>query len=178
MEKALTWGQWGRKLRLVALLIALAGGGAAHAGKLAEGFRGLPFGDQAALDEEPMPGCTAYPETGFRWVCNTTIGEVPVVVSYAVLEGLFIGVTIRAEGYTHASTLLATLKQAYGPGSRRHDWDTDALADRNWQDGTVAATWEYNEFSKTATVSIFDLAAYAEAEKREKKRAADGVDDL
>ena len=150
----------------------------AQAGKLADGFRGLPFGDAAFLDQPPHDGCATSPDESSKWTCSTTIGKVPVVVNYVVMEGLYVGVQITTEGHTNASELLSTLTQAYGRARRTHDWDDSSMGDRMWFDGVVVCSWNWNQYSDLAEVYIIDRDVYAEAEKRQSDRAAQGVGDL
>lgn len=149
----------------------------AHAG-LSDGFRGLAFGDAAVLESAPIQGCARSSEEGVVWECQTTIGEVSVVVKYAAMEGLFCGVAIEVNGYTNASSLMATFKSAYGPGVQQHDWDDSALAGRFWKDGDVLAGWTYNEFSGDGMMTMFSAPVHDEVERRKKARAAGGVEDL
>lgn len=163
---------------LILLIATMAIAGTAHAGKLADGFRGIPYGDAAALEAPPMSTCGSSLDPAVKWVCTATIGEVPVTVSYAVMEGLYVGVMIKVSGYVHASELLATLQQAYGRGTKDHDWDSDAMADRKWLDGTVAAAWSWNQFSDEGEFIILDIEQHDLAELRKNERAKSGVDDL
>lgn len=163
---------------LLCLLAVLVLAGQAHAGKLADGFRGHPFGDAAFLEEPPDDNCMSNPETGVRWTCQTSIGDVPVSVSYMVLEGLYIGVLITTEGYTHASNLLTTLQQAYGPGRKKHDWDTDSMGDRLWMDGNVFGVWEWNKYSGEGKITLMANDVYLRSQELQKSRTSTGVNDL
>lgn len=149
----------------------------AHA-DLADGFRGIPFGDAVVIAEAPIEGCRADSEIGVRWRCDTTIGDVPVVVRYMEMEDVYVGVVVVVEGYSSALTLLGTLRNAYGSGERKHDWDHGDLAARNWSDGDVMATWDWNKYSNVGTLSYFSISAYTLMEKRRAARTASGVGDL
>ena len=150
----------------------------AQAGKLADGFRGHPFGDASFLEEPPDDNCMANPETGVRWSCQTTIGDVPVSVAYMVMETLYVGVVITTEGYTNASNLLTTLQQAYGPGRKTHDWDTDSMGDRLWADNNVFGSWEWNKYSAKAQMTIMARDVYLNAQELQKARTSAGINDL
>ena len=68
------------------LYLALLAFPTAQAGKLAEGFRGLPFGDPAPLAAAPLEGCQKAPEPTVAWSCPSTIGAVPVSIAYMAVS--------------------------------------------------------------------------------------------
>lgn len=150
-----------------------------HAGKLADGFRGHPYGDPSWLDDEaPGDSCVKEPEESVPWKCSDKIGETPVDISYVVMEGLYVGVLITTDGFTNATNLLATLKAAYGNGIKVNDWDDSSLADLMWKDREVYASFKYNQFSGRTEVYISAMSVYNEAEALRKARAAQGAGDL
>ena len=121
----------------------------ALAGKLADGFRGVPFGPDSVIAAAPLPECHTSTEEGVKWACNTTIGDHSVQVAYMADEGLFYAVMLLGEGYAVAEGLMRIFRSAYGPGSLTKSYNTESepLADRIWRDGPVWASWEYNQFS-------------------------------
>ena len=161
-------------LYLIAMMVMPA-----HAGKLAEGFRGLPYGDASVLDTAPMENCRPDTELAVRWFCPTQIGEAEVTVAYMVKEGLYFGNVIATpKSYKDAHALHTILIEAYGKGAKTHEWDHGALADRTWRDGTVYAGWSYNQYTHIGQVILFDLDKQTEVKKRQAEKAQKSVDDL
>lgn len=150
----------------------------AHAGKLAEGFRGLSFGPADVLSEAPMDGCLANTEVGVRWSCPTTIGGVPVTANYMVQTDVFVSVLINVEGYANATKYRAVLEAAYGPGRPQKPYAKGGMDDWAWQDGSVYATFSYNRFTDRVTSIIFDMTKADEAKARAAKAAAEATGDL
>jgi len=136
----------------------------AQAGKLADGFRGLPFGDASVVADKPLDDCQPGGLDGLLWVCTSTIGSTPVSVSYMGSDGLFSGVYITAEGSQHRAPLLAVLQGAWGDGL-----DGGHRIDRLWRDGSVLATYKHNKYSGQTTVVLFDQKV---SEKQKKMAAA------
>ena len=145
----------------------------AEAGKLAEGFRGRPFGDAAWLATAPMEGCQKAPEPTVAWLCPTTIGTVPVCAAYLVDEGVFMGVFIQAKGWAEKVELLATLKAAWGPGK-----DAAPRLEGFWIDGDVLAGMDYNRYSDGIQVTISSKAAEDLVKRRKAARVAGAAGDL
>jgi len=160
-------------VRLTTILLALLASDTAQAGKLAEGFRGLQFGDVAVLDQQPLPDCAANPEPGVRWSCNTTVASVPVRAHYMADEGLFHGVMLQAKGSQQLAQLQAALTAAWGAGR-----DGGYRLDRLWQDGDTVASLSHNRYSYAITVMMQDRAVAAQIEQAKAKRAQQAVDDL
>lgn len=150
----------------------------AHAGKLAEGFRGVPFGDASPLLTPPLPDCTKSPEDGVLWRCATKLGEFPVTVSYMVELNTFTGVFLLGSGYTNCAGLYDTLKAGWGTGTPQREYDTSALPDWKWRDGSAFGTFEYNRFSYTCTALAAHMGYYAEVKEKKEKEAAKGAGDL
>jgi hypothetical protein len=145
----------------------------AHAGKLAAGFRGVPFGPATVLDAQPLPDCAAEPENGVRWQCNTTIAGAAVQVNYMVDEGLFFAVLMQAQGAQTLAQLEAALVAAWGQGQ-----DGGYRMDRFWQDGNTVASISHNSYSYSITVLLQDRAVSKQVEASKALRAAKAVDDL
>jgi hypothetical protein len=138
----------------------------AQAGKLADGFRGLPFGDASVAATQPLDDCLAGDVEGVLWLCTSTIGSSPVVVAYMGGDGLFTGVYITAQGYEHRAPLLAAMQGAWGAGI-----EGGARIDRIWRDGTVIGSFKHNRYSGETAVAIYDTAVSKEQKARAAARA-------
>lgn len=144
----------------------------AHAGKLAEGWRGLPYGANPAVLRGPpqVEGCLPG-EGDARWICEETINGMRFPVAYMVREELFVGVFVRCATYLECRVLFDTLSAAWGEldvaaaGARR------VLADGYWFEGRVGAMWSYNPYTSTGTVATSDLDVTARAEAVARARA-------
>jgi hypothetical protein len=143
----------------------------AMAGKLAEGFRGLPYGPASVLDTAPGESCANTGEAGVRWVCLMRLGEASVEVSYMVQEGLFCGILIRSAGYSNATAFFDVLLAGYGVGTPANTYDESRMADRRWQDGDVIGSWEYNKYSDKAQFISFNRSLMAQIKAIETERA-------
>lgn len=160
---------------MLAIVIALFS--SAHAGKLAEGFRGIPFGPDAVLNNPPQPqGCVpgeaAAAGSGSRWICVVEINGVAVQAAYIVEAGWFYGVQITPPAdFSAAQAVRDALGAAYG-ACVRGQYTTGPLPDCTWGDGTARAAWSYNQFSDASSVSIFDFAVFAKVEAARKTKAA------
>lgn len=161
---------------MLAIMIGLAL--TAHAGKLADGFRGIPYGDVAALSVAPSENCSHRPEPLVEWYCQDKIGQAEVQIAYVVDRGLFFGVHITAKGWRNADALLEVAKAAWGDGRPEHDWDDSWRADRLWSDGNVGAKFEYNQFSEASTMITVHMALKREIDGMAKAEAAKAVNDL
>lgn len=150
----------------------------ADAGKLSEGFRGVPYGSDAVLSDSPLDGCTKVGADSVLWSCPTKIGGADVKVSYMADEGIFFGMFIEVSGYTNCSEVMTVLQQAYGKGIKENEWDKSALADRIWRDGKVVASFEYNKYTDKAKVAMFDSSLMDDVKKIKADRAKGAVDDL
>ena len=153
---------------------------AAHAGKLAEGFRGVPFGDEATIETAPLGTCIAGDEAGVKWVCPTEVGGVAVLAAYMVGEELFYGVVLTPieQSFTAAAGLRDVCTAAYGAGRKKNEYDSSSLPDWRWVDGSVYAVFSYNQYSNVSSVLIFDTKVMGEKDKRTKTRALESVNDL
>ncbi len=147
-------------------------------GKLADGFRGVPYGPAEILTEAPGEGCKENPGPGTRWECPVKLGDASAMAYYMVEEGLFYGVVLESTGATNASALHGVLTAAYGGCRKLHDYDTATLADCAWTDGSVAAIWEYNQFSGKAQALLFDQTLQAKIKAAAAARAAEAAKGL
>jgi hypothetical protein len=151
----------------------------AHAGKLANGWRGHLYGDATWLASPPSEGCTPTPEVGVRWLCPESVGGAKVEVNYMLateIGGAFTGIVLRCEGYLVCAAVLDTLMAAWGKPFRTEEYGT--LPDRTWADGSVLAGWEYNQFSDIGTATTFDKVLYERIKVVEASKAQDAAGEL
>lgn len=163
------------------LTLALSLSSPAHAGKLADGFRGLAFGPASVLDQPPQPqGCIAG-ETTTRWLCVVEINGVATEVAYIAAEGWFYSVQIQPpRNYMAAAAVFAALTAAYGPCAK-DQYASGVLPKCSWTDGSdgqARALWDYNRFSEESTVTIFHRDVYGNVEAIRKQRAAQAAEGL
>lgn len=141
------------------LSIALASS-SATAGKLATGFRGQPWGE-VDLDSLVTTGdCAPSSEAQVGRLCQQTFATASAEVAYMYDHGLFWGIYLSSSGYSNCSTIFEVLTAAYGRGRPKvaslDSWDDH----RYWFDGSVGASWNYNEFSKRCTFVINHAELY------------------
>lgn len=147
----------------------------AFAGKLADGWRGHPYGPQAWLQADPGTGiCMADPEPGVRWRCTETMNAFPVSVNYIVTEGIYTGIYAQCEGYSACSAFYDVLVAAWGPITKKA-YSAATLSDGTWRDGRVMAGWDYNEYSAKGSLMTFDLDIEAQRKARAADRAAEAA---
>ena len=161
------------------LLVALTL--SAYAGKLADGFRGVPFGPDSILASAPMPeGCTEVVgsgEKGIRWECATTINDASVNVYYFVEAGWFYSVRIDpAKQFTQASLVREAMLSAWGPCMAKYP--SDPMMECTWIDGKSKALWEYNRFNQESSVTMMDVATFDRVKAARLQRAKASSSDL
>lgn len=151
---------------------------AAHAGKLADGVRGVAWGKQAP--PAPLAGatCSTKPEPGIPWTCATTVGATPVSISPGYQHGHVYAMLISAKGGTECRALMDTLTAAYGPSRPISDYLTGPLDDRAWFDGDVIGTWGHNEFSQRCQFVAVHMPSQDAVKAGDAKKAAGAVGDL
>lgn len=152
---------------------------AAYAGKLADGFRGLPFGPSDVLESPPQPqGCVmgearTVLEKGVRWSCVAEINGVAARVSYIIESGWYYGVQITPpEDFAAARAVHEALTAAYGPCAKNEQYATGPLPDCRWNDSDTTAAWTYNQFNDQSAVSIFNKSVFAKVDAARKTKAA------
>lgn len=150
----------------------------AHAGKLADGFRGIPYGEQPAPAPLQDAACVTDPEPGVPWLCSTTIGTVPVKVGPTYDAGRVYGFFLHAKGASNCDVLMDTLTAAYGPSTPARDFMRGKLDDRIWYDGNARAAWDYNQFSHVCTVAMFDATEFEAVKAAQAAKAATATGDL
>jgi hypothetical protein len=78
----------------------------AVAGKLADGFQGIRFGDVSMIQAtQPLPTCSKDPEPGVLWTCPHRLGDVDVTASFFAREES--GARDEARGREHEAGVLA-----------------------------------------------------------------------
>lgn len=161
---------------LLALALALIP--QAHAGKLAEGVRGVSWGMQSKPAALTGSACTSDPEPGVPWTCRTTVGNTPVSISPGYRHGRVYAMLIASEGSTECTALMDTLVAAYGVSRPINDYLNGPMDDRAWIDGDVIATWGYNRFSKRCQFVAIHMPSQDALKAADAKSAAGAVGDL
>jgi hypothetical protein len=155
------------------LLLSLS---VAHAGKLADGWRGRPYGPADALSVAPGDACVSSPEAGVRWRCTETIATEQVSVAYMAEEGIYSSVLITCKGFSSCQTVLDTLLAAWGRPFSVEEYGT--LPDRFWKDGPVIGAWSYNQFSTEGTAMASHLEYFQAIKAKQAAKARTAADDL
>jgi hypothetical protein len=149
---------------------------AASAGKLAEGFLGVPYGDATVLEAgPPIESCKPGLADGIRWFCDHTIGTARVKVAFMVSEGLYTSTMISGDSLDECQEVAATFKAAYGEGTPKYDFErNNALAERTWFDGAGVANFIYYKYSHKcdALISNLDIHKLEESRRAERAKAA------
>lgn len=122
------------------------------AGRLATGFKGIPFGDAGALRSAPLPGCTRGADGETAWTCKHRIGSTAVMAVFYASHSIYWGFGLATDGWDECSDVLRALQSAYGPGSPDsrlpEQYESSSVSvDRVWQEGAVSAYWSYNQFT-------------------------------
>lgn len=149
----------------------------AHAGKLADGYRGLAWGPHETL-EQPDGQCQADPEPGAAFLCQQNIGEVPVNVGYGYNEGLLYSVLIMANGFTDCDKLMDTFTAAWGRSTPQKTYAKGKLDDRIWVDGRTSAVWSWNRYSEKCQVVALHMPSYDAVKAAQASKAQEAVNDL
>lgn len=150
----------------------------AHAGKLADGVRGVAWGAQPTPAALAGTTCATKPEPGIPWTCTTTVGATPVRVSPGYRHGHVYAMLISAKGDGECRALMDTLVAAYGPSRPISDYLDGPLDDRAWFDGDVIGTWGYNQFSRECQFVAVHMPSQDVINAADAKKAAGAVGDL
>lgn len=154
----------------------------AFAGKLQEGWRGIPYGPNTVLSVNPTADCTPYPEPIVRWACKEEIGGIPVEVSYLDDEGYFVGVIIHAQGYSACATVFSTLSAAWKVPFTVQRASSSALPDGFWNlsryKTETSAMWSYNPYSGAGSASTMNDNLNALVKTRKAAKAAAAAESL
>jgi hypothetical protein len=129
------------------LLITLA-----LAGKLEDGWRGIPYGPAEVLATAPTADCVKGTAPAVKWLCRETVADVPVVVAYMAEEGIYESVVIEANGYAACQTLFTTLQAAWAVPFTPEEHASDILPNGFWNltrfKTTTSGVWDFNEYSR------------------------------
>jgi len=159
------------------LLITLA-----LAGKLEDGWRGIPYGPAEVLATAPTAKCTKGIANGVRWECRETVSDVPVTVYYMADEGLYTGVMINAKGYSACTVLFDTLTVAWSVPFTEKQYASGVLPDGFWNlsgyNGTTVAAWSYNQFSDECHASTSNTRLTDVIAAKKKAKAQDAAGEL
>jgi hypothetical protein len=157
----------------------------ALADKLTDGWRGKPYGDAAVLTEAPGDKCVRRPEAEVEWRCDEKVGDAPVVVTYFVFEGLYVGVGITASGYMDCVILRDALGAAWPNFTPKYEKKSAyAMTDDGFWNlgGEVSGVWDWNEYklggrgecAATVAHGAYYRAA-RDAKKRRSEKAAEAL---
>lgn len=145
----------------------------ALAGKLEDGWRGIPYGPAEVLATAPTADCVKGTLPAVKWECRETVADVPVVVAYMAEEGIYESVVIEANGYAACQTLFTTLQAAWAvPFTPREEHASGILPDGFWNlmrfRTTTSGTWNFNEYSgKCLAITVnFNLDEQITARKK------------
>lgn len=149
----------------------------AMAGPLAEGYKGLKWGEYETFPA-PTEDCRKGAESGIEWICVQSIGDVSVEAAYAYKHGIFYAVVITGKDFLTCSTLVDTFDVGWGSSVPQNQYATGKMDKRAWRDKNVFASWNYNEYDTKCDTYLINNSLMAKMEKLEKAKAAKGVGDL
>jgi len=149
----------------------------AMAGPLAEGYKGLKWGEYKTFPA-PTEDCLKGAESGIEWICAQSIGDVPVEAAYAYKHGIFYAVVITGKDFLTCSTLMDTFDVGWGKSLPQSKYATGKMDKRAWRDRNVFASWVYNEYDKRCDIYLINNSLMAKVENIEKAKAAKGAKDL
>ena len=159
---------------VVVAVLAMAASGSASAWKLADGFRGVPFGTPPA--GPPEETCTPASE---GWDCAVEIAGVPLQATYAIEGGIYYGLvlTAKAVGPAKANLLKDTLTAAWGRGEQEENMYMP-IPPVDWEDGTVLGNLKYNQYTRDVTITIVSRTHYDAMNAARRDKAAKSAGDL
>jgi hypothetical protein len=158
-----------------ALMYPAFSASAAHAAKLADGFRGIPFG---VLPEKPPFDTCVSQEKGY--VCRFDLGEVKDV-SLIMLntENIYYGYLVAVQGRSRCGDLKRILDAAWGRPVVLRDYPEDPVkADVAWDEGAVVGLWNYNRITDECTATVVSRDHTYKVEKAKKERAAKSSNEI
>ena len=123
----------------------------AEAGKLAEGFRGIPYGPFELEAFEAR--IEAFGDICMGRSCDTNVGEVPVTVTYVAEHRIFYGFALSTKG-NNCYALLRVLEAAYGPAE---DIYLDGAPYKRWIDGDGIGGFSHNKYKETCLFTAASL---------------------
>ena len=156
---------------------------AALAGKLENGWRGIPYGPAEVLEKAPGMTCLENPEAGVRWKCAERVADVSVESAYMVDHGFYTGVNLTCHGYADCRVLYDTVTAAWAvPFTRKRESDASALADGFFNLAAaktgVCASWEFNDYTNVGTLLVIDMVLAHRVESLRKAEAARAAEAL
>jgi len=179
-----------KKSTVLAILLgvfALAFIPTANAGKLANGLRGIPYGNPAKLLTKlrafPADDCqnVRMPQSGDSNLpaCIVNVGRVQTVVIFGIIGGRYVGFTMHVMGYGKAKALFTSLKAAWGEGTiTEYPSMGDLPYEYRWRDGKVVATFKYNYSNDKVEVVVGHQGEVEKMNKTAAKAAESGASDL
>jgi hypothetical protein len=150
---------------------------AALAGPLADGYKGLKWGEYESFPA-PTENCRRGNEPGIGWICSQSIGETAVETAYAYNHNIFYAVVLAAKSYSTCNALMDTLEAGWGPSKPFNKYATGKMDKRAWRDKDVFASWQYDKYHKECNVYMIHNSLMGKMENIEKAAAAKGVQDL
>lgn len=150
----------------------------AFAGKLADGFRNIPWGEYPDGFKAPLENCVADPEPSVPWSCPSLVGNIPVKVSFLVQYNIYHSVFVEARGTSNCLKFNETARQAYGAPEYMSQYLTGAMDDQYWSEGPVIGTWKFNKITEKCTLIIMHRTHGAKADGFRKNEAVKATKDL
>lgn len=131
-----------------------------QAGKLADGFRGQPWGTVAVADLKTPGTCSAGTEAQVGRVCVQTFASATIEVGYMHDRGIFFGVVASGSSYADCSTFFDVLTAGWGAGRPKHESLNSWEDDRFWFDGSVGASWTYNRYTRRCSLVVSHMVLH------------------
>ena len=150
---------------------------AALAGPLADGYKGVKWGEYKAFPA-PTENCRKAAEPGIAWICSQSIGGATVEAAYAYNHNIFYAVVLTGTTYSDCNALMDTLEVGWGASLAVNKYATSKMDKRTWRDREVFASWDYNKYNTECNVYMIHNALMGKMESIEKAAAAKGVQDL
>ena len=158
----------------------------AFAGKLEDGWRGIPYGDATKLETAPTANCKANTQFAVRWECQEQVGGQTVTVAYMVEYGIYKGVHITCKGFLACDTLFRTVSAAWADSAFVADRAAyGALPNGFFGLGDVAAhrthvcaSWKFNPYTDEGLIDVMNMDLIREVENRKAAEAAKNAQDL
>lgn len=154
----------------------------AVAGKLEDGWRGIPYGPASVLDTAPTDSCRKADDHSVLWACQEQVADVPVTVYYMGSEGWYHGVTLRAVGFSECATLFTTLTAAWDAPWTEKEYASGPLPDGWWNlmasNKRTSAAWTYNRYSDTCSAFTMNRGISAKIDAKKAERAASAAESL
>lgn len=135
----------------------------AFAGKMDQGFRGMPWGDATVLDALNSSKCARNPHEDVTLRCSDLIGDIPVIIDYGSLENVFYAVMVTCTGKNNCMKFYATLAEAYTPCTTQYN-PIAAEHQCMWNNEKhTFGSWIYYEHNQIGTFTVFNVTEYQRA---------------